>query len=97
MFAGLLQAKGWAETEFGNVVKGDWMIEFDTGSWLTLSSKVNPRVFDVPTPAEYESVWTVNLIEHPFGIDEENRRLRAALVRIRDHPDDAQSTAASAL
>jgi hypothetical protein len=97
MFTNLLKARGWTETEAGNFVKGDRTIEFDTGSWLMLSNKANPRVFDVPVPGEYESVWTVNLIEHLFAIDEEKRRLRGALERIRDYPDDAQSTASSAL
>ena len=97
MFADLLKAKGWTETECGSFAKGDWTIEFDTGSWLTLWRRANLRVFDVPVPGEYESVWTVNLIEHLFAIDEENRRLRAALERIRENPNDARSRAANAL
>jgi hypothetical protein len=80
-----LGALGSTETGSGSFIKGDWAIEFDTGSWLTLSSRANPRVFDVPTPGEYESVWTVTLLEHLFAIDEERRRLRAALERIRDY------------
>jgi hypothetical protein len=97
MFADKLKAKGWTQTDSGNFVKNDRTIEFDTGSWLMLSSATNPRVFDVPVPGEYESTWTVNLIEHLFRVDEETRRLRAALEQIRENPSDAQRVARSAL
>jgi hypothetical protein len=97
MFADELKTRGWRQTESGGFVNGDQAIEFDTGSWLILASAANPRVFDVPVPGEYESVWTANLIEHLFRVDQETRRLREALIRIRDNPNDAQATAASAL
>jgi hypothetical protein len=92
-FAETLKTKGWRETDSGNFVNGDRTIEFDTGSWLILASAANPRIFDVPVPGEYESVWTANLIEHLFRVDQELRTLREALARVRDNPHDARATA----
>jgi hypothetical protein len=97
MFADALKNRGWRQTEAGDFVKADRTIEFDTGSWLILASADNPRVFDVPVPDAYESVWTVNLIEHLFALDQETRRLREALARIRDNPHAAQAVADGAL
>ena len=50
----------------------------------------NPRVFDVHVPGEYESVWTVNLIEHLCRIEDERSRLREAIGHIRDNPNAGQ-------
>jgi hypothetical protein len=58
MFVQELEARGWIQSESGDFVKGDRTIEFDTGSWLMLVNAANERVFDVPVPGEYESVWT---------------------------------------
>ncbi len=86
MFFDDLKSKGWTEVspqwEF---VKGDWEISFDTGHWMIVATANNPRVFDVHAPRDYESVWTVNLIEHLCRMDDERRRLRHALEGIRDH------------
>jgi hypothetical protein len=97
MFADQLKSKGWTETGGGCYAKGDWAIEPDTSSWLLVSTKSNPRVFDVPMPGEYESAWTVNLIEHLCGMEDERQRLRAALSEIRHKPAEARQIAASAL
>jgi hypothetical protein len=86
MFADDLKAKGWTEiTELWEYAKGDWKIDFDTGHWMIVSTKNNPRVFDVSTPREYESAWTVNLIEHLCRMDDERHRIREAVKRIRDN------------
>jgi hypothetical protein len=92
-----LGALGSTETGSGSFIKGDWAIEFDTGSWLTLSSRANPRVFDVPTPGEYELVWTVTLLEHLFAIDEGEAPLASGAGANSRLPDDAWSTVANAL
>ena len=79
-------------------VKGDWEIANDTSSWMEISIKIHPRVFDIHVPSAYESGWTANLIEHLCNMEEERHRLRAVLEQIRDHPaDDAVQTAANAL
>jgi hypothetical protein len=85
MFADDLKQKGW--TEIANMweyAKGDWEIHFDTSSWMMLETKNNPRVFDVHVPGDYESGWTVNLIEHLCKMEDERHRLREALKSIRD-------------
>src|SRR5262249_5794965 len=66
-------------------------------SWMIVSTKNNPRVFDVHVPGEYESAWTANLIEHLCAMEEERGRLRAALQAIRDRPQEAAQTAVDAL
>jgi hypothetical protein len=51
---------------------------------MIVKTKSNPRVFDVHVPGDYESTWTVNLIEHLCRMEDERQRLRHALQRIRD-------------
>ena len=97
MIADKLKAKGWTELDTGAYEKGDWLIELDTSSWMTVSTAANPRVFDVPVPGEYESQWTANLIEHLCGLDDERCRLRTVLQMIRDNPQHASQAAAEAL
>jgi hypothetical protein len=101
MFADDLKAKGWTEiTELWEYAKGDWKIDFDTGHWMIVSTQNNPRVFDVSAPRDYESAWTVNLIEHLCRMDDERHRLREAVKRIRDNPTadpEARFAAAEAL
>jgi hypothetical protein len=96
MFDEALEAKGWT----ANYTKGGWSIVFDTSSWMIVSTESNPRVFDIHVPGEYESRWTVNLIEHLCRMEDERGRLRKALEAIRDMPgagDAARSSAAEAL
>jgi hypothetical protein len=97
MFDEKLKTKGWTQTGAYSYAKGDWLIEPDTSSWMFVSTKGNPRVFDVHVPGDYESGWTVNLIEHLCGMEDERLRLRAALESIRDNPEAARQTAISAL
>jgi hypothetical protein len=100
MFSDDLKAKGWTEiAELWEYAKGDWKIDFDTGHWMIVSNKNNPRVFDVHLPGNYESAWTVNLIEHLCKIEDERYRLRKALETIRDSTADerVRSTAKEAL
>jgi hypothetical protein len=92
-----LEAKGWRVIGAGCYEKGDWTVDLDTSSWMIVSTKRNPRVFDVHFPGEYEARWTANLIEHLCSIEEERHRLRAALEAIRDNPKEASRTAAAAL
>jgi len=83
MFVDELKKAGWKDTframEFQ---KGEWKVLFDTSSWMIVENKSNPRVFDVHVPNEYESRWTLNLIEHLCRMEDERCRLRAALTQI---------------
>jgi hypothetical protein len=101
MLADALQAKGWmAHTPQGPFTKGDWELDFDTSHWMIVSSRTNPRVFDVPVPDEYHTAWAVNLIEHLCQMEDERGRLREALAAIRDMPGaraEARSAATDAL
>lgn len=81
-----LKSNGWALSGSWSLKKGDWEICFDTSSWIEVSTKNTPRVFDVHVPGEYETDWTVNLIEHLCSMDDERFRLRLALAAIRDQP-----------
>ncbi len=85
MFADDLKQKGWIKAaELRDYEKGDWRISFDSSSWMMVETKNNPRVFDVHVPGDYESGWTVNLIEHLCKMEDERQRLREALERIRN-------------
>lgn len=59
---------------------------------MIVETKSNPRVFDVHVPGDYESGWTVNLIEHLCKMEDERQRLRQALERIRDSESSSQAT-----
>jgi hypothetical protein len=101
MLADELKASGWTEiARDGQYVKGDWRIDFDTGHWMIVATKDNPRVLDVPAPRNDVARWTVGLIEHLCQIEDERSRLRRALEAIRDDVaagEAARATAASAL
>jgi hypothetical protein len=100
MFADDLKASGWVEGGRGDYSKGSWSILYDTSSWLVVATGDNPRTFDVHVPGEYESRWTVNLIEHLCRMEDERMRLRKALAEIRDMPgtgDPVRAAAARAL
>jgi hypothetical protein len=93
--------RGWTvHTPRGPFTKADWELDFDTGDWLIVSSRANPRVFDVPAPDEYHAGWAANLVEHLCRMEGERARLRNALGTIRDLPaagDAAHALAAGAL
>ena len=101
MFPEYLSQKGWTElARLWTYEKGDWKIQFDTSSWMIVETKNNPYVFDVHVPGEYESGWTVNLIEHLCKLEDERHRLREALEKIRDgsaHDLEARAAAKEAL
>jgi len=85
MFADDLKRHGWTEiVDLWKYAKGDWKVHFDTSSWLIVETKSNPRVFDVHVPGDYESSWTVNLIEHLCQMEDERHRFREVLEKIRD-------------
>jgi hypothetical protein len=96
-----LRAKGWTVTSpTGPFKKGEWVIDFDTSHWMIVSSRSNPRVFDIPVPDEYHTAWTVNLIEHLCQMEDEGDRLRTALKSIRDSSgagSEARAASAKAL
>jgi hypothetical protein len=101
MFFEILRTNGWTELAAKwEYAKGDWKIDFDTGHWMIVSTKHNPRLFDVPIPGELDAKWTVKLIEHLCRMDDERFRLREDLRRIRDKPtsgDQVRAAAAAAL
>jgi hypothetical protein len=85
MFADELEQNGWTVmSDSWGYEKGEWKLYYDTSSWMILETKTNPRVFDIHVPGEYESHWTVNLIEHLCRMEDERHRLREALERIRE-------------
>jgi hypothetical protein len=93
-----LKALGWREIGVCCYEKGDWLFDLDTSSWMDLWTKAKGKpVFTVHVPEVYEARWTAHLIEHLFSIEEERRRLRAALEEIRDNPLVARQTATLAL
>jgi hypothetical protein len=92
-----LKAKGWSETGLWEYAKRNWIVGFDTSSWMIVSTEDNERVFDVHVPGNYESAWTVNLIEHLCQMDDERRRLRKALERIRGNPTSDAGASATAV
>lgn len=96
MFADDLKQKGWIEITKWEYSKGDWNVCFDTGSWMIVETKSNPRVFDVHVPGDYESAWTVNLIEHLCKMEDERHRLREALEKIRDDKTSGQAARSTA-
>jgi hypothetical protein len=101
MLADALRAKGWTvTTQMGPFEKGGERIDFDTNHWMIVSSKNNPRKFDVPVPDEYHAAWTVNLIEHLCRMEDKSERLRTAHRSIRDDSDaksESRSVATGAL
>lgn len=97
MFQDELLTQGWTENGPGCYAKGDWFIEPDTSSWMFVSTKQNPRVFDVHVPGDYEARWTVHLIEHLCEMEDVRQRLRATLKAIRDNPHQGRQEATDAL
>lgn len=97
MLSDELKAKGWTVLGDGWYIKGDWKVEMDTSTWLQVSTKHNPRAFDLRVLGVHESRWTANLIEHLCEMEDERHRLRAALETILDNPRAAIEIARSAL
>ncbi len=85
---------GWSKipNRWGGFAKGDWEAWFDTSSWMGLETSYSARVgVDVHVPGDYESPWTVRLIEHLFKMEDERQRLREALEKIRDDTTAGQA------
>ncbi|WP_159981105.1 hypothetical protein [Roseobacter cerasinus] len=62
-----LIAAGWTEDRAQTLRKGNWIVVFDTSSWMILATDTTPRVYDVPVPQSDSAnltQWTVGLIEH---------------------------------
>jgi hypothetical protein len=76
-FAELLTNAGWSEHEPFTYRKGNWIIVFDTSSWLEVGTDKNPRVFDVPVPEDGKAEWTLSLINHLCKTDDELQKLKA--------------------
>ena len=78
-FLDILKNSGWSEQRPFTYRKGNWVVVFDTSSWLEVGTEKNPRIFDVPTPESGKEQWTLNLIEHLCKTDDELQKLRACL------------------
>ncbi|MHA3916504.1 hypothetical protein [Halovulum sp. GXIMD14793] len=60
-----MKSRGWVNGKHQyELLKGDWIILFDTSSWIEVGTRTEPRVFDVPVPAKNLMQWTENLISH---------------------------------
>ena len=76
IFLNTLNENGWIEVkEDWEYRKNDWFILRDTGSWWTVGTTTNSRVFDVPEPNGNER-WAVNLIEHLCKCDDGLNQLK---------------------
>jgi len=70
-FAAQLVSNGWNEVrKHIEYTKGTRILIFDTSSWVEVGTQANPRIFDVPVPAEHHLQWTLNLIEHLCNQDD---------------------------
>jgi len=70
-FIGALKGDGWLEVQDAICYeKGNWVLTFDTSSWIEVGTKNNPRIFDVPVPEGNRERWTLNLIEHLCKTDD---------------------------
>ena len=86
-----LKENEWIEVkEDWEYRKGNWVVLRDTSSWWIICTKSNPRVFDIHEPSEYESKWTVNLIEHLCKMEDERSNLRRCLEYIQNSTRETQ-------
>ncbi len=67
-----LKENGWEEVqESVSYSKNNWVLNFDTSSWIEVGTKNNSHIFDVPFPEQAKEIWTLNLIEHLCKTDDE--------------------------
>jgi len=64
LFAQFLQDNGWYEKKPFEFIKNDWVIVFDTSSWMEVGTNKNPRLRDIPVPKNEEMQKTLDLIEN---------------------------------
>lgn len=96
-FLAALRRGGWKEEESDWVLtKGHWKVLVDTSSWVQLQCG-DVYAIDIHVPGEYETSWTLNLIEHLCRLEDERQRLRRALVSIAvtDGPASRERTIAT--
>lgn len=88
-----LKEKGWTEVkEDWEYRKEKWVLLRDTSSWWQICTDSIPVVFDVHEPTEYESGWTVNLIEHLCKMEDERTRLRKCLEHIQSSTKETETS-----
>jgi len=88
-----LKENGWTEVkEDWEFRKGNWVVLRDTSSWWMVGTNLNPRVFDVHEPMEFEAKWTANLIEHLCKMEDERTRLRKCLEHIQNTTKETQTS-----
>ena len=64
-FINSLLESGWKEIrESVEYRKGDWILIFDTSSWIEIGTISHSRIFDVPLPDSRHEKWCIKLIEH---------------------------------
>lgn len=70
-FIEYMKGRGWVDGKHPfELQKGDWIIVFDTSSWIEVGTITTPRVFDVPVPDTRLMQWTENLISHLCEIND---------------------------
>ena len=89
---GLIE-NGWTEIKTDwEYRKNNWFILRDTSSWWMIGTDMNPRVFDISEPQEYETKWTINLIDHLCKMEDERTRLRKQLEHIQKTTNELQTS-----
>lgn len=71
-----LKSVGWSEDEPNTFKKDNWILCFDTSSWIEVGTERTPRIFDVPVPERGKAEWTMNLITHLCKTDDELQKYK---------------------
>ncbi len=69
-FVQYLKNAGWAEVAPYTLKKENWIVSFDTSSWIEVGTERTPHIFDVPVPENGKAQWTLNLITHLCKTDD---------------------------
>ena len=75
-FIDYLKNDGWSECKPHTYRKANWIVCFDTSSWLEVGTEQTPRIFDIPLPQNGKEQWTLNLIAHLCKTDDELQKLK---------------------
>ena len=73
MFTETLKERGWKEEqEAVRYTKNDWVIVFDTNSWMEIGTKRNSRLADIAVPKRRNYKMAVDEIEKLCDSDDKN-------------------------
>jgi len=74
-FCDFLKENGWSEVKKDiHYIKEDWILVFDTSSWIEVGTTRNERIFDIPVPEKSKETWALNLINHLCETDDKLNR-----------------------